>query len=205
MSEQEPNYMSKYRNSYNLTENPFKTKRDYGLEMFETRVNYNETMNFVSELPVIDNSRWLLQQTLELHRKEIVDGKFVDIWIQPKEYSQITHGIFVLKKENRGLLVEKVCNIKHKFTQSFYILLTKYYLQKFDYVTVHSSNLNQELFAWDLLDKQLKQKQINITAISSITGKECDIQDAEAYWSNPFDFIYYDLKFRKISKENDQI
>ena len=203
MTEQEPDYILKYRKSYNLDQNPFKTERNYGLEMFDTRINYNETMNFANELPVIDNSRWLFKQTLELRRKEIVDGKFIDIWIPPKEFSQITHGIFVLKKENRGLFVEKVCNIKHKFTQSFHILLNKYYLQKFDYVTVHSSNLNQELFAWDTLDKQLKQKRIKITAISSITGKECDVRDAEAYWSNPFDYIYYDLKFEKIIRKND--
>jgi hypothetical protein len=198
MSEQEPDYMLKYRNSYNLTENPFKTKRDYGSEMFETRVNYNETINFVNELPVIDKSCWLFKQTLELRRKEIVDDKFVDIWIPSKNYSQIVHGIFVLKKENKGLVVEKVCNIKHKFTQSFHILLNNYYLKTFDYVTVHSANLNQELFVWDLFDRQVKQKQIRITAISSITGKECNIEDVEAYWSNPFDYIYYDLRFEKI-------
>ena len=198
MLEQEPDYMLKYRNSYNLTENPFKTKRDYGSEMFETRVNYNETINFVNELPVIDKSRWLFKQILELRRKEIVDDKFVDIWIPSKNYSQIVHGIFVLKKENKGLVVEKVCNIKHKFTQSFHILLNNYYLKTFDYVTVHSANLNQELFAWDLFDRQVKQKQIRITAISSITGKECNIEDVEAYWSNPFDYIYYDLRFEKI-------
>ena len=77
MLEQEPDYILKYRKSYNLEQNPFKTERNYGLEMFDTRINYNETMNFANELPVIDNSRWLFKQTLELRRKEIVDGKFI--------------------------------------------------------------------------------------------------------------------------------
>jgi len=129
MLEQEPDYILKYRKSYNLDGNPFKTERDYGSEMFETRVNYNETINFINTLPVIDKSRWLFRQTLELRRKEIIDNKFVDIWIPPKDYSQVAHGIFVLKKQYEGLIVEKVCNIQRKFTQTFHVLLNKYYLK----------------------------------------------------------------------------
>jgi len=70
-------------------------------------------------------------------------------------------------------------------------------------VIVDSSNLNQELFDWNILDKQVKQKRIKITTISRITGKECDIEDAQTYWNNLFDYIYYDLKFEKIIIKND--
>ena len=202
MTEQEPDYVSKYRASYDLNDsNPFEDGRDYSLEILDNGINYNETIGFIGSLPIIDNAK-CFQDTLDLRRKTISEDRFVDIWIPPKGYSTFSHGIFVCKKESDGLFVEAVCGHRGRHNGVFQALLYSYYIEKFNYVIIQSADSKNNLHLWCLEDDHLKSP-IKVTAISSITGKECDIKDSEAYWSNPFDYICYKLKFEKIITKND--
>jgi hypothetical protein len=202
MLEQEPDYIKTYRVQNRLTdENPFKTGRNYSSEILDNSVNYNETQKFIESLPVIGNAKCFLG-TLDLRRKLLNGDKFVDIWIPPKGYSAFSRGIFVFRKEGNGLHVETVCGDRTRHKGVFQALLYSYYVENFDYVTVSSANSKKDLPLWILQDKHAKST-IKTTVISSVTGRKCDIEDTEAYWNNPFDYIHYELKFEQIIIKND--
>jgi len=197
MLEQEPDYITKHKACYNLNDsNPFECGREYGLEILDNGINYNETKRFIESLPIIDNAK-CFQDTLDLRRKLSNKDKFVDIWIPPKGYSAFSCGIFLFKKENNNLFVETVCGHRGRHHGVFQALLFSYYVENFDSVTISSTHSEKDLPLW-ILQNEYAKSPIKITVISSITGKECDITDADAYWNNIFDYIHYNLKFEKI-------
>lgn len=202
MLEQEPDYVLRHRRVSELLEtNPFKDGRDYSLEILDNGINYNHTQEFIKSLPIIDNAK-CFKSTLDLRRKVIDKDRFIDIWIPPKGYSAFSCGIFLLRKEGNDLFVETICGHRGRHQGVFQALLFSYYVENFDSVTVQSTNSKKDLPLWILQNKYAKSP-IKITIISSITGKECDIGDVEAYWSNLFDYIHYKLKFERIITRNN--
>ena len=202
MTEQEPDYVLRHRRVSELLEtNPFKDGRDYGSEILDNGINYNHTQEFIESLPIIDSAE-CFQGTLDLRRRAINGDRFVDIWIPPKGYSAFSCGIFLLRKEGNNLFVETICGHRGRHQGVFQALLFSYYMENFDSVTVQSTNSKKDLPLW-ILQNEYAKSPIKITVISSITGKECDIEDVETYWSNLFDYIHYNLKFEKINAKND--
>ena len=202
MLEQEPDYVLRHRRVSELLEtNPFKDGRDYSLEILDNGINYNHTQEFIKSLPIIDNVK-CFKDTLDLRRKFIDQDRFVDIWIPPKGYSAFSRGIFFLKKENDDLFVEAICGNRGRHRGVFQGLLYSYYTENFNSVTIESTNSKNNLPLWILQNKCAKNI-IKTTIISSITGKECDIEDSETYWNNLFDYIQYKIKFEKIITKND--
>ena len=130
-----------------------------------------------------------LSTDLTLFREHYGDAKFQDYWLTGQPFLAC---YFLFQTEGEGLQSLGVWNHR-KFKGTARDLLFSYYLEHFEFVVSDNQHTSQGESYWKkILDQAIQTG--HKTSVVTRSGKEFDVDDADAYWGNGSDFSNYKLK-----------